>query len=255
MTDSTTWRMLYLACACVVWTTTQLHAQRASVGETVQRMRSEVDSTRMHAFYEMIGRGPNAGARMRAVIEANPGEKEAISAALIAALARANRPPTAPPSHVDAEAFAEYHGDLIWAVSELHDQRAIPALMGALETGGLAQRAIASFGPRVIPELEGALRAESSSRRVAATMTLVRMVGDPKTLADSASRSAIRDALLRAFADEDRFVRQGAMRGLGAFSDSSVTAALRDAGANDPWPGIRTGATALLAKRGEVVPR
>ncbi len=249
MTGLTKGRMLCMAGVCLVVATTPLPAQRASVQATVQRMRSDVDSVRMHAFYELIGRGPNAGARIRAVLEANPGDKEGIATALIAALERANRPPAKPPSYSDAEAFAEYHGDLIWAVGELHDQRAIPALMGALETGGLAQRAIASFGPRVIPELQRALGAESSSRRVAATMTLVRMAGDPKAVPDPSSRSAIRKGLLQAFADENRFVRQGAMSGLAAFPDSTVTAALRHAAANDPWPGIRSGAAALLAKR------
>lgn len=57
----------------------------------------------------------------------------------------------------DMEEYSEYYADLVAAVSNLKDERAIPSLLGAAYSGGMATRAIARFGKKALnPVLEQA---------------------------------------------------------------------------------------------------
>ena len=51
------------------------------------------------------------------------------------------------------EEFSDYYGNLIGVVADLNDERAIPALLGAIGTGEMAGRGIAKFGDKALGPL------------------------------------------------------------------------------------------------------
>ena len=51
------------------------------------------------------------------------------------------------------EDYFDFYGDVIASVVALNDRRAIPALLGAIDTGGMATRCLASFGDAALPGL------------------------------------------------------------------------------------------------------
>jgi len=98
----------------------------------------------------------------------------------------------------EGEEDSDYYSGLIGFVANLNDERAIPALLGAANTGGIATRGVARFGKRALdatlmqaknanPDLaEGALW-------VIRDMLEFGLVSDPESL--QRIKSAIRSAL------------------------------------------------------------
>jgi hypothetical protein len=156
-----------------------------------------------------------------------------------------------------------YHGDLIGAVAELKDPSAVNALMGAINTGGMAAGGLAALGDAAFPAVVAA--AERAPTRMSALMTLSRMATlDPAPTLSSENRSRMRRVLLQALGDSNRFYRSAALEGLVAFRDQETRDALARVAAQDPffvrdegrvrYP-VRETAVAALRKLGASTPK
>lgn len=226
------------------------HGQAPPLAATLRELKSDVDTVRMKAFYRLIEPGPDAGASTRFLLATRPADRNRIALALIALLQREHDPRRPPLPDSLSEAFAEYDGDLIWAVGELHDRRAVPALIGAIETGGLAERGLVSLGSAAVPALIQTSRTGSMFARQGATSALGMVAARQVELGlDAKSIESVRGALLGALGDDRPFVRYEAVNGLAPFRDPEVTAAIQRMAARDTAHDVRQAAAAQLRTR------
>jgi hypothetical protein len=227
-----------MACALVVaapWYT--VSAQ--SVTATLAKLTSSVDSVRANAFVQLAKRGAAEGFPV-----CSPSAGDDIKRSLIAALATENSFVYGSDGHSrDGEGDeGEFHGNLIGCVSGLRDDRAVHALVGAIDSGWGALHGILDLGDAAVPEVISAMRATRNriSARAASARTLGRfLLSTASNPVSDATRATIRAALLGVVSDKDPFVRAGAVGSLTAFPDAEASQAIRAAVASDT--GIRIG--------------
>jgi hypothetical protein len=99
----------------------------------------------------------------------------------------------------------EYYAGLITYVAGLHDERAIPALLGAAATGGVATKAVAQFGDRALEATLAQVSGKNSDLACGA-LDVVREMLHMKTTT-SASWGRISNALRDALSSADYRVR------------------------------------------------
>jgi hypothetical protein len=162
-----------------------------------------------------------------------------VGPALIALLERENRPDPAKNNLTEDS----YYGDLIGAVAALKDPRAVNALLGAIDTGGMAEGGLSALGRAAVPGLIGILGSTGRHElaRAAAAGVLGRLARRPDVMRDS---STIEAALVRSLSDKSRYVRSNAIAALGAYPNPTVrhaieSIALRDTAVSDR-SGMRT---------------
>ena len=108
------------------------------------------------------------------------------------------------------EEHSEYYGNLIGVVADLTDERAIPALLGAITTGGMAQRGVARFGDKAFDPLLKKTEDPDPVVRMSVLFTvryMLRMGG----IKSPASQVRIRDIVRSSLDDADSSVRSSAM--------------------------------------------
>jgi len=132
-----------------------------------------------------------------------------------------------------SEAYVNYYGDLVAGVAALNDQRALPALLGAIKTGSMATDAIASFGQSAVEPALGLLNSDDSSRRYSSALVLAKLVKSTKVDRDGVVR--IGAALRTAAADPYPPVRQAAISGLVAVGDAESIAVVQRLSETDPY--------------------
>ena len=104
----------------------------------------------------------------------------------------------------------EYYAELINFVAHMDDERAIPALLGASGTGGMATRAVARFGKRALaPTLAQA--GGQDSHLAEGALFVVREMLEHGLVTDSDSHQRIKDALHSALASREEGVREVAI--------------------------------------------
>jgi len=140
-----------------------------------------------------------------------PGDKPQIVAALNQLLIVENTDPSLSTlaSDPDDESPGDFYGDVIEAVAALKDSSSIPALTGAIDTGGMATGTLASFGPAALPSVLPAVYSSDITKRAAAAFTLVEMLS-PTYL------GLVSDAVSQSF------IRAGLQRAVGSFASSST---------------------------------
>jgi len=89
------------------------------------------------------------------LLRAYPEQAERIKTALITALDRvqARNEAGVKAGEFFDEEFSELYANLIWAVGSLRDPRSVNALLGAVDTGGLATNALADLCPVAVDGL------------------------------------------------------------------------------------------------------
>ena len=160
-----------------------------------------------------------------------------------------------------SEAQSDYYGDVIAAVTTLKSTASVDALLGAVNTGGMATRTLAGFGPIALGPLISRLNDPDFSVRSGVVTALSQMVADGnRQNLDTASLLKVEQALFRAASDSEVGVRLSAVTGLAEFSDQRARAALEKLADSDPtfFPGegedgkdlypVRNAATRALAK-------
>lgn len=133
------------------------------------------------------------------------------------------------------EKYGEYFSDVVTAVSELHDARSLPALIGVLRTGHMVADAVASFGGQAAPLLAAQLQSGDTIVRFAVMMTVNKMLA-PANIAnvrDAAARHELRAILLKAATDPDPDVRALAHVASSTFGPIDIPGDVNDDGAVD----------------------
>jgi hypothetical protein len=127
---------------------------------TVERMASKDLATREAALFELGAEisevrrgGDNSFSDVLARFFAlHPQEADQVKMGLINLLQADNydfmNPKTAPGTYTEND--SEHHAEMIQIVAGLHDERSIPALVGAISTGTMATDGLLQFGDKAL---------------------------------------------------------------------------------------------------------
>jgi hypothetical protein len=110
----------------------------------------------------------------------------------------------------EGENQGEYYAYLIDFVGHMNDERAIPALLGASGTGGMATRAVARFGKRALSPILAQVRGQDP-RRAGGALFVIRDMLEFGLVSDPDSQLRIKNALRSALGSPDGTVRYSAM--------------------------------------------
>jgi hypothetical protein len=138
------------------------------------------------------------------------------------------------------EEYSDYLANLIGVVAGLNDERAIPALLGAIASGGMATEAIARFGEKAIGPLLDQLHNSDGMVRSSVLFTIRDLIEMHIPLAPT-SQARIRDVLHSSLTDPDEGVRDGAMAAIEYIDNrEEFVPALEKIAQNDPvkLPGV-----------------
>lgn len=130
---------------------------------------------------------------------------------------------------------SEYYAELIGFVGSMDDERAIPALLGASTTGGMATRAVARFGKKALgPTLAQALGQDPHLAEGA--LFVVRDMLEFGLVTDSDSHQRIKNTLRSALASRGEGVREIAVAVVEYFPGrEEFVPALQDLAQRDPY--------------------
>jgi HEAT repeat protein len=140
------------------------------------------------------------------------------------------------------EEYVGYYGDLIAAVASLRDPRSLIALLGAIQTGNMAQRGLASLGTIALDPVLKLQEHNDPIIRGAATVVLAEMLDRqvaPPLSADATQR--IQNGLIRTAHDANGFVRINAVKGLAKVSNGDVKLLLEGIARDDPFEASQYG--------------
>jgi hypothetical protein len=132
------------------------------------------------------------------------------------------------------EEHSDYYGDLVGIMSDLNDERAIPALIGAITTGGMATRALARFGDKAFSSVLNELSSPDPEVRSSVLFTIRDLLEMHISIAP-ASQARIRGVLRSSLADRESVVRSGAISAIEYLDDrEQFVPALEKLAASDP---------------------
>jgi hypothetical protein len=130
---------------------------------------------------------------------------------------------------------SEYYAGLIAFVAGLDDERAIPALLSAAGTGGMATRAVARFGKRALAPTLAQAKSQDSDLASGALFVLRDML-EFRLIGETESHLQIKNALRSALASPDSRVRQDAIYIVGYLDDrQEFVPALKNLAERDPY--------------------
>ena len=198
------------------------------VSDILGRMKGQDLATREAAFGEMMAliseedRPAGSSGQSHAMtvfLAQHPNQADSIKLGLIELLGSENDlfvlgKNAAPDTYTEED--GEYHAGLITAVSSLDDERAIPALVGAMTTGGIAQRGILKYGDKALePVLEQLKNPDGLVRATALglSFSLLKRQNDP------ASLKRVTDLVRSSLTDPDTVVRRRAVREIDCLAD------------------------------------
>jgi HEAT repeat protein len=206
---------------------------------------------RSDAFYKLLGYESAAKwdgrtylipQKLASVFQAHPERENELRLALIRLLSTEDAVVEAAGEKVKktgktlGEGYLSYYGDVIAAVAGLKDPRALNALVGAMATGGMADRALAALGAPALDPLIAKFQSSDALIRGAAARALTTM-WEPeyrRNFSDSASRQKLKAMFLKAAADEDGGIRVAGVRGLTLMPDADALAVLKKLAESDP---------------------
>jgi len=138
-----------------------------------------------------------------------------------------------PPDSHDEDDVGEYYAELVDTVSSLNDERAIPALAGAMTTGGMAQRALMKYGDKALQPVLGQLKNPDALVRATALEMGIALL---EKRSDPTSRIRIRELIGSSLTDPKPVVRSQAVREIGCLDDrQDFVPILQQIAKNDPW--------------------
>jgi hypothetical protein len=117
-----------------------------------------------------------------------------------------------PPDSHEEDDIGEYYAELVDTVASLNDERAIPALAGAMTTGGMAQRGIFKYGNKALASVLEQLKSPDALVRSSAldmSFALLERRGDP------AAQAQIKELILAYIKDPGSVVRRSAVQEIG----------------------------------------
>jgi hypothetical protein len=201
--------------ALVLLAALQLPAQQTTgphptVSGVVQGMKSPKWGQRSEAFGE--------AAELLASSDTSPKDADLLRLGIIQLLSHENKGGLKEPDDVKAENYgegygenkSEYYAGLIEFVASFNDERAIPALLGAAGSGGMATRAVARFGKRALSPIFAQERGQDP-RRAEGALFVIRDMLEFGLVSDPDSQLRIKNALRSALGSPDGSVRYSAM--------------------------------------------
>lgn len=186
---------------------TQLKAQRSTsldsrVSAALDRLNKKDLHTREAAFDDMmalISEGqkqatePDRAAALTGFFKQHPEQADGIKLGLIQLLKADNIDFQGATPQTYTEDDMEHYAEVVNVVSSLKDERAIPALVGAMATGGMAQQAIFQYGDKALAPVLEQLKSSDplvQSQALMMGFALLAERGDP------ASEAQIRELIL-----------------------------------------------------------
>jgi hypothetical protein len=134
----------------------------------------------------------------------------------------------------EREAYGNYRGDLIAAVADLKDARAIPALLAVSYTGRIATRGVAHFGKAALDPVLQQVDSPDEQLAEGAFFVIVDML-EYHMVRDPDSLTRIKNALHSALARPDESARECAMSAIEYLDDrAEFVPTLRDLARSDP---------------------
>ena len=119
-------------------------------------------------------------------------------------------------------------------MAALRDERAIPALLGAAPTGGMATQGVARFGRKALDAVLEQVKSPNSDLASGAIFVLRDML-EFRTVNDPDSHLRIKNALRSALASPDSIVRSSAVGAIEFLDDrEEFVAVLKDLAEHDP---------------------
>lgn len=109
-----------------------------------------------------------------------------------------------------SEERSDYYADLIGAVANLNDERAIPVLLAAAHTGGMATQGVARFGKKALDPTLEQVKGPDSELAVGALFVILEML-NLRTVSDPDSHLRIKNALRTALVSPDPERRDSAV--------------------------------------------
>jgi HEAT repeat protein len=113
-------------------------------------------------------------------------------------------------SEDETEEYSQYYASLVGAVADLKDERAIPSLLGAAYSGGMATQGVARFGKTALnPVLEQVTSRDANL--ASGAVWVIREMLAMHTVADPDSRLRMENALKVALSSPNFGVRDSAL--------------------------------------------
>jgi hypothetical protein len=198
--------LLLMTCLTIA----QENSSQPTVSSVLDRMRETNWSERSDAF--------DQASRLLESAETSPNDVDRLRLGIIELLIHENNGGLKEPDNVRAESDkegygedkSEYYAGLISFVAGLNDERAIPALLGAAGSGGMATRAVARFGTKALDPTLSQLKSQNSDLASGALSVVMQML-KLHTINDPDSHLRIKDALKLALASQDHRTRSNAM--------------------------------------------
>jgi hypothetical protein len=142
-------------------------------------------------------------------------------------------------SEDDDESYGEeksgYYSGLIGFVAEMHDERAIPALLGAGTTGGMATRGAAWFGKKAVSPTVAQVKSPNTQAAESA-LWVIRSILEMRTAEDPDSHLELKNALKFALGSPDHDVRETAILAIEQLEDrGEFVPTLKGIAQHDPY--------------------
>ncbi|MBZ5682709.1 MAG: hypothetical protein LAO24_21660 [Acidobacteriia bacterium] len=206
-----------------------------NVSRALQKLHSQTWADRSKAFEE-------AAALLAS--KQTPGDNDKLRVGLIQLLATENIQTKILANHhnadedaeeKDTEEYSEYYANLIGAVADLKDERAVPSLLGAANTGGMATRGIARFGKKAL----NLVLEQASSRDpslASGAVFVIREMLEMHTVTDPDSHQRMKNALRLALGSPDFGVRDSAIYAIEYLDDrEEFVIVLNEVAEHDPF--------------------
>ena len=190
---------------------------------------------------------------IRHLLKEYPNQSEDIRLALIALLEKENAEVKGYGQRGQrfGEDYSNFYGDVIAAVVTLDDPRSMPALLGAITTGGMVAQALVKLAPASVgPVLQKTLDPDPLVR-MSALQVLGVMLAPPSKDKIKEWRSKIKQAFLRGVEDQNAIVRSEGIFGLARLGDEDVIPIIQRLAEHDPFflPGQAAGGKDLYTVR------
>lgn len=212
--------------------TLQLSAQQtaitnSTVSSVLQGMKGSKWTQRAEAFGQ--------AADLLSSPETTPKDADRLRVGIIQLLVAENSDKTPVTEENEGDEQGEYYAGLVGFVGHMGDERAIPALLGASGTGGMATRAVARFGKKALdPTLAQA--GGQDPRLAEGALFVVRDMLEFGLVDDPDSHLRIRNALRTALASPEELVRETAISAIEYMKDrEEFVPELRAVAQHDPY--------------------
>jgi len=230
--------LLIVLCCTLVAASSNGHQVSDEITGLLNKLNNDSPEQRIDAYYRLLEIGNNGAlhgnasmipAALSRLIAKAPDRADEIKLTLIRLLERENSfikesEKKFPASgETLSEAYVNYHGDLIWAVSSLKDNRAVNALMGCLGSGKMAIDGLVALGRAAVDPVAYQLNNKDEIVRHSATMVLALLIEANKTAiqSDLVAMEKIKRALIQSTRDDSHYTRISAIEGLKSFAQDN----------------------------------